>query len=83
MSGILSCKLYDPNDLEKQKQNLSAGGQNGLKIKQFQNPEQSDIDEALKWCKKERSVNVPVSAALPMVTVLYNFNRCFSVHFDK
>jgi hypothetical protein len=62
----------DPNDLEKQNQNLSASEQNGLKIKRFQNSEQSDTDEMLKWFKKEISVTVPVSA-LPVVTVLYKF----------
>jgi len=69
----LSCKFHDPNDLEKQNQNLSASEQNGLKIKRFQNPERSDVDEALKWFKKERSVTVPVSAPLAVVTVLYKF----------
>ena len=45
--GILSCKFCDPNDLERQNQNLSAGERNGSKIKRFQKPERSDIDEAL------------------------------------
>jgi len=47
VSGILSCKFYDPSDLEKQNQNLSTGEQTGLKIKGFQKSERSDIDEAL------------------------------------
>jgi len=47
VSGILSCKLYGPHDLEKRNENLTAGERNGLKIKRFQNPERNDIDEAL------------------------------------
>jgi hypothetical protein len=35
-------EFYDPNDLEKQNQIISA-----LRINKFQKPEQSDINEAL------------------------------------
>ena len=73
VSEILPYKLYDPNVLGKQNQNLSAGEQDEFKIKRFQKPEWSDIDEALKWFKKERSVSVVVGAPLPKVTVLYMF----------
>jgi hypothetical protein len=42
--------LYDPNDLEKHKQIISAFEWNGLRMMQFQRTEQSDVDQALlKW----------------------------------
>lgn len=44
---------------------ISEFEQKGSRIKQFWKTEQSDVDEALlKWFKKHRSENVPVSGLL-------------------
>jgi hypothetical protein len=50
-------------------------GQNGLKIKQFQKPEQSDINQALlMWFKHETSDNVSVSR--PLLMMIFVFPKC-------
>jgi len=49
---------------------ISALEQKGSRIKQFWKPEQSDVDEALlKWFKKQRNENVPVSGLL--LTIIF------------
>jgi hypothetical protein len=49
-------------------------GQNGLRIKLFQKPEQSDINQAmLKWFKHERSDKIPVSR--PLLIMIFVFPK--------
>ena len=53
---------------------IRASEQKGSRIKQFWKPEQSDVDEALlKWFKKQRSENAPVSGLLLVVVFVPKF----------
>ena len=70
VSGIWSCKFCHPNNLGVGI--ISVLGQNGLRKKRFQKPEQSDINQALlKWFKHERSDSVPVRRHLLMMIFVF------------
>jgi len=70
VSGIWSCKLENRTEI------ISALEQNGLRIKSFRKPEQSDISEVLlEWFKGERNDNASVSGPILMITLIFlNFN---------
>lgn len=65
------CQEFGLVNLEDRIKIISALEQNGLRIKWFRKPEQSDISGVLlEWFKGERNDNLPVSGPILMITFI-------------
>jgi hypothetical protein len=72
VSLIIQSKMYGKNGTKI----INALDRNGSRIKRFRELERSGVDEALlKWFKRGRSDDVPVSSPLLLITFFFlNFN---------